>query len=79
MSRTGARSRPQETLPYRIELWENDGDGKRLLARAVNAQLARAIFVAAIAEQPDARITLCRGTSIIADSQAKESPIQTGT
>jgi hypothetical protein len=74
MSRTGTRSRPQETLSYRIELWESGGDGKRVLARAVNAQLARAIFRAATEEHPEGRITLRRGNRIVADSDAKPLP-----
>ena len=72
MSRTGTRPRSQETLPYRIELSGADGGEKRVLARAVNAQLARAIFRAAAGEHPEARITLRRGTRIIADSDAEQ-------
>lgn len=70
MSRT-SRLRPQETLPYRIELWDAVADERRILARAVNAQLARAIFRAASAEHPEARITLRRGNRAIADSFAE--------
>ena len=59
-----------EELPYRVELW-HDGVGdevERVLARAANAQLARAIFKAAQGEHPQRRITLRRGNRVIADS-----------
>jgi hypothetical protein len=39
-----------------------------VLARAVNAQLAREIFKAAQGEHPERRITLRRGRRIVADS-----------
>ncbi len=58
-----------EKLPYSIELWDNGGGAlERVLARALNAQLARAIFHAAQKEHPEARILLRRGTRTIADS-----------
>jgi hypothetical protein len=59
-----------EELPYRVELWRGGGgEGiERVLARAVNVQLARAIFNAAQGEHPERRITVRRGTRIIADS-----------
>jgi hypothetical protein len=63
-------SAPAEELPYRVELWR-DGGGEgieRVLARAVNVQLARAIFNAAQGEHPERRITVRKGTRIIADS-----------
>lgn len=59
-----------ETLPFRVELWQ-DGKSKaieRVLARAVSAALGRAIFNAALSEHPDRRITLRRGSRVIADS-----------
>ena len=73
MSRTATRPRPQEALPYRIELWDANAGTKRILARAVTAQLARAIFRAATREHPESRITLRRGARIIADSRAGQS------
>jgi hypothetical protein len=59
-----------EELPYRVELWyDGVGDAvERVLARAANAQLARAIFKAAQGEHPERRITLRRGNRVIADS-----------
>jgi hypothetical protein len=59
-----------DDLPYQIELREQADPAKleRVLARAVNAQLAGAIFNAAINEHPGRRITLSRGDSLIADS-----------
>jgi hypothetical protein len=73
MSRTATRPYPQAALPYRIELWDANAGTKHILARAVSAQLARAIFQAATGEHPESRITLRRGARIIADSDAKQS------
>jgi hypothetical protein len=69
-SGTGDQAGPSENLPYRIELWgEADGAAvERVLARAFNAQLALTIFQAAQSEHPGRRITLRRGTRVIADS-----------
>lgn len=69
-SRTGTRSRSPEELPYRIELWHADGTDtvERVLACALNLQLARAIFKAAVGEYPDRRITVCKGNRIIVDT-----------
>jgi hypothetical protein len=60
-----------ESLPYHIELWNDGGRAavERILARAFSAALARAIFKAAQAEHPGRRITLCRGSRVIADSE----------
>ena len=70
VSRIGAAERRRESLPYRVELRdERDPDVvERVLARAVNAALARTIFAAAKREHPDRRITLRRGARLIADS-----------
>jgi hypothetical protein len=70
MVRTGTPSGPKEELPYTIELWRPDSSTavERVLARAANAHLARAIFKAAQDEHPERRITLRRGNRIIADS-----------
>ena len=59
-----------EELPYRIELWDAASDERRVLARAVNAQLGRAIFRAASGEYPESRIPLRRGNRFVADSAA---------
>jgi hypothetical protein len=70
MSQTGTSPEPAEELPYRVELWHIDGTDtvERVLARAVNGQLAQAIFKAAAEEYPDRRITLYEGPRMIADS-----------
>src|SRR5947199_136481 len=59
-----------EDLPYRVELRDqgNQDTVERVLARAFNAPLARAIFQAAQTEHPGRRILLCRGTRVVADS-----------
>jgi hypothetical protein len=65
--RGGGRS---DELPYRIELHDAADGGvvERVLARAFNVPLARAIFQAAQAEHPGRRVLLCRGNRIVADS-----------
>ena len=70
MARSDASSHPSEELPYLIELWraEPPGDVELVLARALSVELARAIFKAAMSEHPERRITLRKGTQIIADS-----------
>lgn len=58
-----------ENLPYRVELWDNPADQvQRLLARAANVLLARAIFKEAQTEYPGRRVTVSDGAKIIADS-----------
>ena len=61
---------PGEHLPYRVELWTGDDRDvvERVLARAANAAVARAIFKAARDEHPERRITLRRGVRIVADT-----------
>jgi len=62
---------PQEDLPYCIELWLPDGSAvERVLARAVSAELAQAIFRAAQGEYPQRRITLSKGQATVLDSAA---------
>lgn len=69
-ARTGEPQGPRENLPYRVELWqETDGAAiERVLARAFNGPLARAIFRAAREEHPGRRVTLRRGARLLADS-----------
>lgn len=64
-----SRSAAADNLPYRIEL-AGDGDNapERVLALALDANLARAIFQAAKKEYPERRIVLRRGGRTIADS-----------
>jgi hypothetical protein len=61
-----------DDLPYQIELREQADPVRleRVLGRAVNVRMARAIFNAAINEHPGRRITLSRGDSLIADSDS---------
>ena len=70
MTRSANSSRSAETLPYRIELWHVESHEviERVLARAVTAQLARAIFQAARDEHPQRRITLRKGNHILSDT-----------
>lgn len=69
VGRLGVVASQAEKLPYSVELWDGAAAAlERVLARALNAQLARAIFLAAQKEHPDARILLRRGARTIADS-----------
>jgi hypothetical protein len=68
VGRLGLVATQAEKLPYSIELWDSDGHALDVLARALDAQLARAIFHAARKEHPDRRILLRRGARTIADS-----------
>jgi hypothetical protein len=59
-----------EDLPYRVTLWvEEDAPVVKVLARAASIVLARAIYIAALTENPGRRITLNRGPEIISDSR----------
>jgi len=69
MTREG--SAHTEELPYRIVLWASGAEGERVLARAVTAQLALAIFRAAQEEHPDHRIAVKRDEAIVADSSQR--------
>jgi hypothetical protein len=65
---TGPAPAQDGGLPYCVELWEAGGQSvERVLARAVNASLARAIFMAAQSEHPGRRITLRHGTRVLAE------------
>lgn len=68
--RIGGGDGKGEDLRYRIELRDQTHPNavERVLARAFNAPLARAIFKAAQTEHPGRRILLCRGARIVADS-----------
>jgi hypothetical protein len=52
-------------------LWqaEREDNIEQVLARALSAELARAIFKAATSEHPERRITMRKGRNVIADSQ----------
>jgi hypothetical protein len=65
---SGPEPPSQEELPYRIVLWRTDAEIERVLARAVSAELAQAIFKAVRGEYPQRRITLNRGDKMLADS-----------
>jgi hypothetical protein len=66
---TGGPAAQDEDLPFSIELWDRKGQSRqRVLARAFNSVLARAIFKAAQKEHPERRILMRRGARTIADS-----------
>jgi hypothetical protein len=68
-TRAGAATRPTEDLPYSIELWHEEQEAvERVLARALNVQLARAIYKAARGEHPDRRVVLRKGNRLVSDS-----------
>ena len=60
---------PPEGLPFCVELWQTPDDVARVLGRASSAALARAIFDAAITENPGRRVTLRRGAEMLEDSR----------
>jgi hypothetical protein len=69
---TPADASPDE-LPYVVELWNAAGTKVvRAIARAHNLGLARAIFRAASAENPQRRLTLRRNGRILASSKDAE-------
>jgi hypothetical protein len=69
VARAGDHAVQVEKLPYSVELWDGDGRSvERVLARALSAPLARAIFKAALTEHPERRILLRRGLRTLADS-----------
>jgi hypothetical protein len=61
---------PEDPLPYTVELSEHDlSRPDRVIGRAANIMLARAIFEAAQKDFAGKLIRLRRGTDIIAQSQ----------
>jgi hypothetical protein len=67
---TGAPASTPGELPFCIELRKKDDleAVESILARALSAELAHAIFRAAQSEHPERRITLRKGDRIIADT-----------
>ena len=64
-----ARTGGSEDLPFAVEVWnEHNAAVERVIARATNQQLARAIFDSARKEYPERRITVRRGSDTILDS-----------
>lgn len=60
----------REALPYVIEIWNEAGTKvERVIARAQNASLARAIFRAACEEHPERRLTLRQNGRTLATSR----------
>ena len=58
-----------DTLPFVIELWNKTGSKPlRIIARAQNAALARAIFKAASTENPERKLTLRRDGRVLAST-----------
>ena len=60
---------PGVALPYAIELWDLPRQApERVLGRAANMVLARAIFTAAQTEHLGRRLVLRRGRKVMAES-----------
>ena len=68
--RVGGAFGRSDLLPYAIELWSAYGVDtvERILARVADIQLARAIFETARREHSDRRVTLRRGSELLADT-----------
>jgi hypothetical protein len=66
----------QEELPYCVELWSSDMPAKveRILARAINVELAHAIFRTARSEHPGQRVTVRKEEKVIADTGSVDRP-----
>lgn len=73
--RTPSRAKPDDELPYVIELWEDDSTDKvaRILAKASSLHLAQAILKSAEQEYPERRVTLRSGSEVIAEARQKTS------
>jgi hypothetical protein len=64
-----AETKRSEDLPFAIELWDVQNTMvERVIARASNPQLARAIFGSAQKKYPERRITVPRGAETLLDS-----------
>ena len=58
-----------DELSYAVELWdEHRKSVEKIMARAANLSLARAIFRAALEENPGRRIVLRHGERIVEDN-----------
>ena len=56
-------------LPYTVELWNLPRtEVERILARAANMTIARAIFITAISEHLGRRIVLRRGGEVVQEN-----------
>jgi hypothetical protein len=67
-----AHSEPAENedLPYRVMIWpEEAAAAGKVLARAASVVLARAIYKAALEENPGRHVTLNKGSQVINDSR----------
>ncbi|HXR95970.1 MAG TPA: hypothetical protein VN718_08825 [Rhizomicrobium sp.] len=63
------RGRHDEELAYAVELWSEDrARVEKVLARAFNISLARAIFRAALEENPGRRVVLSHGPRVVEDN-----------
>jgi hypothetical protein len=62
--------RTPEVLDFVVELWRDEVAGvDRVLGRALNLTLARAVHQAALQDFPGRRVVLRKGEMIIADSR----------
>jgi hypothetical protein len=62
----GGRTTEADGLAYAVELWTEDSVApEQTLARALNAALARAVFIAAKEEHPDRHIVLRHGDRVV--------------
>ncbi|CAN7577222.1 hypothetical protein LJR225_004303 [Phenylobacterium sp. LjRoot225] len=69
MDAPDAGGAPTDELPFAIELWNRQRTApERIIGRALNATLARAIFQSARGEYPDRRIRLRRGAQVVIDT-----------
>ena len=68
-SSANAEADGSQDLPFAVELWDEPNAAiERVIARASNQQLARAIFDSARKEYPERRVTVRRGSEMLLDS-----------
>ncbi|HWF64672.1 MAG TPA: hypothetical protein VN685_08685 [Rhizomicrobium sp.] len=66
---SSSRDGRHDELPYAVELWSKDRSHvEKVLARAFKISLGRAIFRAALDENPGRRIVLRHGERIVEDN-----------
>lgn len=66
---SNSASEAPDGLSFSVELWDAGDGAERVLGRASSAALARAIFQAAIGENPGKRLILRRGRDIVEDTR----------
>lgn len=68
--RLEAGASPSDPLPFVVELWNRSRTApERIVGRAANVVLARAILLAVTNEHLDRKVVLRRGAQVLAESE----------